>query len=53
MMKKMEVLCVKTVILEEGGTDKTMNSHEMQGKNAKFLKTALKITLIVQNTLFS
>ena len=53
MMKKMEVLCMKTVNLEEGGMDKMMNSHEMRGKNEIFLKTALKITLIMQNTHFS
>ena len=40
------------VILEEGEMDKTMNSHEMRGKNEIFLKTTLKITLIVQNTRF-
>ena len=34
---------MKMVIFEEGGTDKTMNSHEMRGKNEKFLKTVLKI----------
>ena len=44
---------MRTVSLEEGGTDKTMNSHNMRGKNEKFLKIALKITLIVQNTRFS
>ena len=38
--------------LEEAETDKTMNSHNMQGKNEKFLKTALKITFKVQNTHF-
>ena len=37
-MKKMEVLCVKIVILEEGWTNKMMNSHEMQGTNEKILK---------------
>ena len=52
MKKKMEVLCVNMVILEEGEMDKTMNSHEMRGKNEIFLKTTLKITLIVQNTRF-
>jgi len=41
------------MIFEEGQTDKTMNSHEMRGKNEKFLKTVLKITLIVQNMRFS
>ena len=44
---------MEMVGLEKGGTDKTMNSHNMQGKNEKFLKTALKITLIMQNTSFS
>ena len=53
MMKKMKVLCVETVILVEGGINKTMNSHEMQGKNEKLLKIALKITLKVQNMRFS
>ena len=53
MMKRMKVLCVETAILAEGGTNKTMNSHEMRGKNEKFLKTALKITLKAQNTRFS
>ena len=45
MMKRMEVLCVEMVILAEGGMNKTMNNHEMWGKNEKFLKTALKVTL--------
>ena len=53
MRENMEVLCVNTVILKEGRMDKMMNSHEMWGKNEKFLKTALKITFIVQNTRFS
>ena len=53
MRENMDVLCVNTVILKEGRMDKMMNSHEMWGKNEKFLKTALKITLIVQNTWFS
>ena len=30
------------VILKEGKIDKKMNSHEMQGKNEKFLKPVLK-----------
>ena len=53
MIKKMEVLCLKMVILAEGGTNKTINSHEMRGKNEKILKIALKITLNAQNTRFS
>ena len=51
--KNMESLCVNTVILKEGKTDKKMNSHEMRGKNEKFLKLVLKKTFIVQNTRFS
>ena len=35
------------------GMDKTMNSHNKRGKNEKFLKTALKITLKAQDTCFS
>ena len=38
---------MNTVILKDGKTDKMMNSHEMRGKNEKFFKTALIITLIV------
>ena len=53
MMKKMEVLWINTVSLEGRGMDKTMNSHNKRGKNEKFLKTALKITLKAQNTCFS
>ena len=49
----MESLCVNTVILKEGKTDKKMNTHEIRGKNEKFLKPLLKKTLIVQNTRFS
>ena len=49
----MKALWVRMVILEKRGTDKIMNSHKMRGKNEKFLKTALKITFIVQNTCFS
>ena len=49
----MERLCVNMVILKEGKIDKKMNSHEMRGKNEKFLKSVLKKTLIVQNTGFS
>ena len=30
----------------------TMNSHNMQGKTEKFLKTTLEIILKAQNTLF-
>jgi len=52
MRENMEVLCVNTMILKEGRTDKTMNSHEMWGKTEIFLKTALKISLIMQNTCF-
>ena len=44
---------MNTVILKEGKIDKKMNSHEMQGKNEKFLKPVLKKTLVVQNTGFS
>ena len=44
----MESLCVNTVILKEGKTDKKMNTHKIRGKNEKFLKT-----LIVQNPQFS
>ena len=51
--KNMESLCVNTVILKEGKTDKKMNSHEMRGKNEKFLKPVLKNTLIGENTRFS
>ena len=47
MMMKLEVLCVKMVILKEEGTNKTMNSHRMYGKNEKFVEIALKIILIV------
>ena len=39
--------------LEGRGMDKTMNSHNKWGKNGKFLKTALKVTLNAQNTCFS
>ena len=52
MRENMEVLCVNTLILKEGRTDKTMNSHVMRGKIEKFLKTTLTIILIVQNTWF-
>ena len=41
------------VSLEEGEMDKAMNSHNMRGKNEKFLKTVLKIALIVQNMRFA
>ena len=51
--KNMESLCVNTVILKEGKTDKKMNSHEMGGKNEKFLKPFLKNTLTAQSTQFS
>ena len=50
--ENMEILCVNTVIMKEGKVDKRMNSHEMRGKNEKFLKLFLKKTLIVQNTWF-
>ena len=49
----MESLCVNTVILKKGKTDKKMKTHEIRGKNEKFLKPVLKKTLIVQNTRFS
>ena len=49
----MENMCLNTVILKEGKVDKKMNSHEMQGKNEKFLKPILKKTLTVQkHTIF-
>ena len=51
--KNMESLCVNTMILKEGKTDKKMNSHEMGGKNEKFLKPFLKNTLTAQSTQFS
>ena len=41
------------VSLEEGEMDKAMKNHNMHGKNEKFLKTALKIALIVQNMRFA
>ena len=44
---------MNTMSMEEAETDKTMNSHNMQGKNEKFLKTVLKIALIVQNMRFA
>ena len=44
---------MRTVSLEKGGMDKTMNSHNMRGKNENFLKISLKITLNEQNTRFS
>ena len=34
--KNMESVCLNTVILKEGKTNKKMNSHEMRGKNEKF-----------------
>ena len=52
LMKKMEVLWVKMVVLEEGEADKTMKQHVMQGKTEKFLKTILDLTLLVQNMRF-
>ena len=51
--ENMEILCVNMVILKEGKADKKMNSHEMWGKNEKFLKPVLKKTFIMQNTRFS
>lgn len=51
-MKKMEDFLKNTMSLGRRGTDKTMNSHNVQGKNEKFLKTILKKTLKVQNTRF-
>ena len=36
--KNMERLCVNTVILKEGKTDKKMNSHEKRGKKEIFLE---------------
>ena len=36
LMKKMEVLWVKMVVLEEREADKTMKQHVMQGKTEKF-----------------
>ena len=53
MMVKKGVLWMRTVSLEKGGMDKTMNSHNMRGKNENFLKISLKITLNEQNTRFS
>ena len=53
MMMKMEDFLENMVSLGGRGTDKTMNSHNKRGKNEEFLKTALKITLKVQNTHFS
>ena len=53
MMVKKGVLWMRTVSLEKGGMDKTMNSHNMRGKNENLLKISLKITLNEQNTRFS
>ena len=38
---------MNTMILKKGKIDKKMNSHEMRGKNEKFLKPVLKKTLIM------
>ena len=43
---------MNTMSLERKGMDKTMNSHNKRGKNEKFLKTTLKITLNAQNMCF-
>ena len=52
-MKKMEVLWVETVVLEEGEVDETTKQHMMQGKTEFFLKIVLDLTLFMQNTRFS
>ena len=46
--ENMENMCVNMVILKEGKADKKMNSHEMQGKKEKILKSILKKTFIMQ-----
>ena len=38
---------------EKGEMNKMMNSHVMQGKNEKFLKTVLEKTLKAQNAFFA
>ena len=53
LMKKMEVLWVKMVVLKEEEADKTMKQHMIRGKIEKFLKTVLDLTLFVQNKHFS
>ena len=43
---------MKMVVLKEEEADKTMKQHMIRGKIEKFLKTALDLTLFVQNKHF-
>ena len=47
LMKKMKVLWVKMVVLEEGEVNKIMKQHVMRGKTEKFLKIVLDLILFV------
>ena len=44
--KNMESLCVNTMILKEGNTDKKMNSHKMRGKMKSFWNLSWKRPLL-------